>query len=80
MLLLKIFGLLFIIPGCLLVLMARQVVSRFNLDRNAKVDFENEMTEKELEQYKANKAAVNIKMLGMLVALPGFIMILIAFK
>lgn len=80
MLLLKILAFVFIVPGVLMVFGARGIVSRFKLDRDIKCDFEHEMSEDELIQYKCNKAVVNLKMLGMLIALPGFILFLIAFR
>lgn len=59
---------------------AKSLVSRFNLDRNTKCDFEHEMNEEELKQYCFNKTVVNLKMLGMLIALPGIILLVVAFK
>jgi hypothetical protein len=38
------------------------------------------MDEEELEDYKLTKATVNMKMYGMLIALPGIILTLVAFK
>jgi hypothetical protein len=80
MLVLKVLGILLVVAGVAMVFMARQIVEKYNLSHKAKVDFEHEMGEEELKEFKKGKAAVNMKMLGMLVALPGFILILIAFK
>jgi hypothetical protein len=80
MLLFKILAFIFLVPGVLIVFGARKIVSRFNLGQKAKCDFEYEMNESEIAEYKHNKAVVNMKMIGMLVALPGFILFLIAFK
>jgi hypothetical protein len=80
MLVLKVLGILLVVAGVAMVFMARQIVEKYNLSHNAKVGFDHEMSEEELEQFKLSKATVNMKMLGMLVALPGFILILIAFK
>jgi hypothetical protein len=80
MLILKILGFVFLIPGILTVFGSRWLVARYGLDKNIGCDFENEMSEEELKQYRVNKAVVNLKMIGMLMALPGFIMIIIAFR
>lgn len=80
MLILKILGFLFLIPGVAMVFGAKELVTKFNLKEKMKIDFEHDMSDQELEQYKFSKATVNFKMLGMLIALPGFILILIAFK
>jgi uncharacterized protein (DUF1919 family) len=63
-----------------MVFMARDLVQRFHLAEKAKIDFEHQMSEEEAQQYKWNKAVVNFKMLGMLVALPGIILVLIIFR
>ena len=76
----KILTFIFLIPGALLIFTARSIVSKFGTDKNVVCDFEHEMDENELKQYKYNKAVVNLKMTGMLVALPGFILAIIAFR
>lgn len=77
---LRILAFVFIILGFGMAISARALVQRFKLDQNTKCDFENEMDEEELKQYKLNKAIVNFKMLGMLVALPGIILLVIVFR
>lgn len=79
-LVLKVLAFFFIIAGGAMVFGARQFVDRFGLDRNIKCDYENEMDEEEIKQYKTDKAVLNFKMLGMLAVLPGIVLILIAFK
>ncbi len=59
---------------------AKKIVAKFKLDEKAKCDFENEMSEEDLRDYKFNKAVVNIKMIGMVIMLPGFVCVLLAFK
>lgn len=76
----KIFGFVFLVPGFLIAVFAKKIVKRFNLDEKAKCDFENEMSEAELNEYKFNKAVVNLKIIGMLIMIPGFAFVLIAFK
>jgi len=77
---LQIVAFMLLIAGAVLVFGARKIVRKYGLDRKAKCNFEHEMTEEELENYKINKAVVNTKMLGMLVALPGIVLILVLFK
>lgn len=80
MLALKIIAGFFLITGFGTVLEAKNLTKRFSLDQKVNVMFEHEMDEEELVQYKLNKALVNVKMAGMLIALPGLILTLIAFK
>lgn len=77
---LQIIGFIFLIPGVLLVFASRWLVRKYGLDNNVKCDFESEISEEDLKEYKFNKAVVNLKMLGMLIALPGIALILIAFR
>lgn len=80
MLILKILAFVFLVSGVAMVFGARWAVDKFNLDKNMTVTFENEMNEEEILQYKTNKAVMNFKMYGLLVALPGLILVVIAFK
>lgn len=80
MLIVKIIACAFLIAGFGTVLGAKNVVRKFKLDEKAKVNFENEMDEEEIIQYKFTKATVNVKMYGMLIAIPGIVLTLIAFK
>ena len=77
---LRIFSVLFIVAGFIMVLAAKWIVSKYGLDKNTACDFEFEMSEEELRQYKYNKAVANFKILGMAVALPGFILFFVAFR
>ena len=80
MLALKIMAGVFLITGFGTVLEAKNLSKRFNMDQKVNVNFEHEMNEEEMAQYKQTKAAVNLKMYGMMIALPGVILTLIAFK
>lgn len=77
---LKIVAFIFLISGLVTVYGAKWAVSKFGLDAKTTSEFEEEMSEEELKQYKYNKAVVNCKMLGMILALPGLILVVIAFK
>jgi hypothetical protein len=76
----KIFGFVFLIPGFFIAFFAKKIVKKFNLNEKTKCDFGNEMSEDELKDYKFNKAVVNLKIIGMIVMIPGFIFVLFAFK
>lgn len=80
MLTLKIIGFIFLVAGMIIVYPAPKHVKKYGLDKKIKCDFQNEMNEEEVKAYKQKKAEVNLKMMGMLIMLPGLIMLLIAFK
>jgi hypothetical protein len=77
---LKIIGFVLIFIGVVVVYGARHFVAKYNLDKSTKVEAGMEMDEEQLQHYKNDKAVVNLKMIGMLVALPGFVLIILAFK
>ncbi len=77
---LKIIAYTFLILGFLIVFLANWIVTKYNLVNTIICEFEDEMTEDEILQYKNNKAIVNLKMYGMLIALPGLIMTIIGYK
>ncbi len=77
---LKVLAFVFLIPGLLTAFSARWIVDKYNLADKMKCEHEDEMNEDEIRQYKSNKAMINIKMLGMLIALPGLALVVIAFK
>jgi len=80
MLILKIFSAIFLLAGFGTVFAAKSLVTRYGLDTRVGCDFENEMNDEEVKQYKFNRASVNLKMIGMIVSVPGIIMILLAYK
>ena len=80
MLILKIIAVVLLVAGFGTVLEAKNLVKKINMEQKVKVTFEHEMDEKEMAEYKLTKATVNMKMYGMLIALPGIILTLVAFK
>lgn len=66
--------------GALIVILARWFVDKYELTNKTMAKNEDEMDEEELEQYKKNKAVLNLKVLGMIVLLPGMILLLILYK
>lgn len=80
MLALKILAGLILITGFAMVLAAKNIVRKFGLDKKIRLEHENKMEPEEIDDYKMLKATVNIKLYGMLVALPGLVLTLIAFR
>jgi hypothetical protein len=80
LLVLKILAFIFLVAGALTVFGARWAVKKYNLDKNMKVEHESEMSDEEIEEYRYSKAVLNLKMLGMIILLPGMILLLVLFK
>ena len=80
MLALKIIAGVFLITGFGTIIGARNLVKKFKVDERVQANFENEMDEEETLQYKFNKALVNVKIIGMVITIPGIILTLIAFR
>ena len=77
---LKVIAVIFMVVGFGTVFASRVIVGKKELDKNIKVEFENEMNEEEIARYKLDKASVNVKMTGMLIALPGLVALFLALK
>lgn len=69
-----------IASGLIMVAAAKQIVKRYGLDKKVVLEHETELDEEEIDEYKTLKATVNVKLCGMLVFLPGIILLLIALK
>ncbi|MDP4094910.1 MAG: hypothetical protein Q8920_16315 [Bacillota bacterium] len=80
MIILKILSVILMVSGFLLVALSKFLVRKFKLNEKQTCNFENEMSENELCEYLYNKAVVNMKMLGMLIALPGIVIMVVVFK
>ncbi len=80
MLIYKIVGFAFLIAGFGMVYGAKSLVKRYGMDKKVNCSFEGEMTEEEVQNYKLTRASVNVKMLGLLVSVPGLVLIVLAFK
>jgi len=77
---LRVMAFIFMVPGFITVFAARKIVEKFELDKKSKADATYEMDEEELKRYKYDKAVVNVKLLGMLISLPGIVLTFIAFR
>jgi hypothetical protein len=67
---------IFLAIGMAIVFGAKFIVNKYKLHEKAVCKFANELSEKELEEYKFNQSVVGIKMKGLLAAMPGIIIIL----
>lgn len=56
------------------------IVKRMDLAAKMKVKEAHELTAEDLEKYKHQKAIVRVKIVGLLLLLPGVILALIAYK
>ena len=80
MMILKIAAVAFLLAGFGTVLAAKNLVKLLGLEQKVKVTFEHEMDEEELAEFMFTKATVNVKIYGMLIAIPGIVLTLIAFR
>ena len=74
---LQIISIILIIIGGIFVFGSSLIVKKFNIAEKMICNFDKELSEEELIEYKNNKALVNVKMLGLLIALPGIIIMLL---
>lgn len=77
---LRFLPLLFLASAGVMVFGAKYFVKKYEMDKKVKCEYADEMTAEEVEKYKFDKAVVNLKMLGMLVALPGVVLVLVLFR
>lgn len=65
--------------GFIIVYAAKAIVDKYNLHKNVMPEFDDDMDEEELKKYVYDRTVVNVKLTGMLIALPGIIMIVLSF-
>ena len=78
---LRILGLLLAAAGLIVVYLAPKIVEKKGLAAMKKVDpkIADNLTEEELEKYRKDGAILDVKLKGLLLAAPGFVLILVAF-
>ena len=81
-LILRILGLLIALAGLAVVYAAPRIVDKRDLASRKKIppDMENMMTPEEKEKYKRDMAILDVKLRGLILASPVFVLILIAFS
>ena len=77
---LEILALVIMAVGFGIVFASKAIVKRFDLAKEQKCEHAAQMSEEEVEDYKFNKAMLRIKMMGLIVSIPGIIMLLISYK
>jgi len=77
---LQVLSILFLLVGLVTVYLAPLIVRKCNLAEKVSCECESSMSEEDLLEYKNSKAVINVKIFGMLIALPGVILVIIAFK
>jgi len=81
-LILKIIGLLVVIAGLIVVYAAPKIVDKNNLAEKKEIDPERtaNMDEEGVKKFKRDMAILDVKIKGILIALPGFIIIFVLFR
>lgn len=74
---LKIAGIVLVLIGSLIVYSAGYIVRKLKLYEKVNAEFEPEQDAEQLQGYKIIKATANTKVIGMLIVLPGLILILL---
>lgn len=65
--------------GFAVVFAAKIIVSKFNLQQKQKCNFESELSKEELDKYKLDKAIVSVKMMGLVITIPGLILFILSY-
>lgn len=61
--------------GFATVFLSRIIVNKFDLAKNQKCEYAEEMSQEEIEEYKINKAIFNIKITGLIISIPGIVLL-----
>lgn len=79
---LQVLGLLILAVGIFVVYTAPRIVEKRRLDEKKVVDPERtaDLSEEDLKKFKREAAILDLKIKGVLIALPGALMILILYK
>ncbi len=74
----EILSLVIIAIGFAVVYSAKVTVKKFRLAEKQKCVNANQMSEEEVQNYKHNKAVFNIKLIGLIISIPGLILFIIS--
>ncbi len=66
--------------GFAVVLSSKVIVNKFNLAQKQECKYASELSEEELSNYKLNKAMFNIKITGLVITIPGLVLLLVSSK
>ncbi|WP_313561428.1 hypothetical protein [Ruminiclostridium cellobioparum] len=76
----EILSLVIIAIGFAVVYSAKLIVKKFQLAEKQKCVNASQMSEEEIQSYKLNKAVFNIKLMGLIISIPGLILFIISFR
>lgn len=77
---LDIIALIIMAFGFAVVLASKVIVKKFNLAEKQVCKYAHELSEEDLVDYKLNKAMFNVKITGLIITIPGLILLLISSK
>lgn len=80
MLIYRILAFIFLAAGFGMVFGSKQITVKYQMDKKVKIDFDHGMSEDEEAQYRLIRASVNVKMMGLILAIPGLVFIVLGFK
>lgn len=80
MLVLKIIAFVLIIIGAIINYAAKAIANKMNLAHKVTVDEAMQLSEEELKDYKTAKAKVKVKLVGLLILLPGVLLVFYLFR
>jgi hypothetical protein len=75
---LEILGFVLMVPGLITIYRAKMIADKYRIYEKVECNFEEELNEKELTEFKNNRAILIVKIIGMMMLLPGLIWIIIA--
>jgi hypothetical protein len=73
---LRVIGLILVALGLVLSYGSKIIVTKYNLAQNQTVNHGDEMSEQEMQEYKRNKAIAKVKMVGILLIMPGIFFVM----
>jgi hypothetical protein len=70
------------VAGLIVIYSAPKIVKKYKLDEKKEIDPQRteNLNEEGIEKFKFDSAVLDVKIKGILIALPGFLVILILFK
>jgi hypothetical protein len=77
---LKVLAFAFLATGFTIVYSAKSVVKKYEMDKKVECNFEGELSDEEVAKYKFDKASVNVKMMGLVISIPGIILLYLLFR
>lgn len=75
---LSILALIIMAAGFAVVFSARLIVNKYALAEKQSCKYADELSEQEVEEYKINKAIYNIKLMGLIISVPGLVLFVLS--